>query len=199
MNGWPPARFRWAALAAALVAALTTTGLTMLLFSPIATSGAADDPGITPLAAFLRIGAATVAGVLAGSLAGWLMARRELATLSRLVPLLQEGLPQADDSGGSADQPLPSLLPMAEMVAEAARRGREASGQLARLESALSRLVRSLGSAADSDVTLPAVGPEASSAEAALGRAVQALVETSQKTRDRTGTLLAEVEDHLLP
>jgi hypothetical protein len=199
MNGWPPARFRLAALAAALVAALMTAGLTMLLFSPIAMNAGADDPGVTPLAAFLRIGAAALAGAGAGALVGWALARREMAELARLFPLLQEGLPPADDSGGSADQPLPALLPMAEQVAEAARRGREASGQLARLESALSRLVRSLGSTADSDVSLPAVGPEASSAEAALGRAVQALVETSQKTRDRTGTLLAEVEDHLLP
>jgi hypothetical protein len=199
MNGWPPARFRWAAFAAALVAAVTTAGLTILLFSPAAMTGVDAAGGITPLAAFLRIGAAALVGTGAGALAGWVLARRDLAELGRLVPLLQEGLPQADDSSGSADQPSLALLPMAEQVAEAARRGREASGQLARLEAALSRLVRSLGTAADSDVTLPAVGPEASGAEAALGRAVSALVESSQKTRDRTGTLLAEVEDHLLP
>ncbi|TPW04686.1 MAG: hypothetical protein FD129_2861, partial [bacterium] len=46
---------------------------------------------------------------------------------------------------------------------------------------------------------LPVIGPDASSAEAALGRAVNVLLDTVARSRERTGTLLAEVEDHLLP
>jgi|GEM_PF-2994680 len=183
-------------MAAAVVGSIATALATVFFFWPWAMPEAFALTG--PGGAFLRLGLAALVGTGAGWLTSWLMSRETRHELSRLLPLLQEGLPPADDDDGSAIGPVAPLV-MAEQVAAAARRGREASNQLSRLELALTKLAQSLGSAVEAETTLPVINPDASSAEAALGRAVNVLLDTVNRNRERTGTLLAEVEDHLVP
>ncbi len=199
MNGWPPARFRSAPLAAAGVASVVTALATVLLLSPWAMPPALDTGLLGgPVGAFLRLGFATLLGMTAGALTARFMSRQTFHELRRLMPLLQEGLPPADDKEESAIVSAAPLV-VAEQVAAAARRGREAANQLSRLEQALSRLAHSLGPAVLAKGSLPVIGPDALPTEAELGRAINALLDSASRNREGTGTLLAEVEDHLLP
>jgi len=199
MSDWPPTRFRTAPLAAAAAASIITALATVLLLSPWAMPESLES---TPLGgrlgAFLRLGLAAGLGVAAGWTTSWLMSRRTRLELQRLLRLLQEGLPPADEEVESAIVSAAPLV-VAEQVAAAARRGREAASQLSRLEQALTRLAQALGSAVETPTSLPGIGPDALPAEAELDRAIKALLDSVGRNRERTGTLLAEVEDHLFP
>jgi hypothetical protein len=186
-------------LLVALFAVLATAGLVVLVFSPPFTTlaGRLGFPAGPP-GAWIRMAVAALGGLLAGALAAFFLFRGPAREAARLRPLLQELGASADESNREA---LESAAP-AELAArgvEAVRRGREAEAGRARLESALGELSRALAVAPDDDVPSLRLPRESGPVEAALVGAVNGVIESSRRHRDRMAALLAEVEDDLVP